>query len=437
MNKRISSLFLFMVITAFLVLALLKISNENNAFFENYHENAQKNIINIKNFFNRDADKAYSGEAASDEPSAVLVDNADNTNDTEQTEEPSAQTEEPIGQAGTLPAATENVSSNKSIKNVPFENAKNIKYAVYKNYLVCANKTSLMAFDKYGNSKWAVAVSFSEPILKTSGNYILVADKGGKTLSLFVGEKLVYSVNTENIINYASISPKGEAVVVTEKEQYLSCVAVYNQEGDIIFSRNVGSGEVITAAVSSSRRVAAAILNTDTGVSSQIQIWNINFEDGHLETSDLNDTLAFGTEFSRETLAVISDKGIYGFNGKCKNIWTVSPESGNDKIMSVRSDKSGRRITVFDNGVNAYIKISDIHGIQRKFISSEIIPDFADICYPVTAYNNDRNVIFGKYNKPLKTYTSDKDIFGGLLIDSGSLVIIHSTSLEFIDINKF
>lgn len=428
MNKRISSLLLFVVIAAFFVFAMLRVSDKNSDFFENYYENAQKNIAGIKNFlsikFNADS-KEVSAEtsvpaASNDNTAAPQI--SENPGNISKTEELSAQTT-----GGPF----------ENVKNVSFENAKSIKYAVYKNYIVCVNKTSLMAFDKHGNSKWAVAVSFSKPILKTAGNYILLADKGGRTISVFIGEKLMYSINAENVINYASISSKGEVVAVTEKEQYLSCIVVYNKEGNVIFSRSIGSNEVIAADISSSRYLGAILIDTDKGVSSKLQIWNINSESEYSAAADLNDTLVFDTEFYGETLSAIADNGIYGFNNKGKNLWTVSPEFAGNEIISTHMDDSGRRITVFDNNTNSYIKISDSRGIQRKQISSEIIPDFADICYPVIAYNNGRNVLFGRYNKPLVSYTSDKDIFGGILIDRSSLVIIHSASLEFIDINQF
>jgi hypothetical protein len=293
-----------------------------------------------------------------------------------------------------------------------------------------------MAFDKYGGSKWAVAVSYSKPILKTAGSYILLADKGGKTINVFIGEKLLYSVSTDNIINYASISSKGEVIAVTEKEQYRSCVLVYNKEGDVIFSRSVGSNEVIAAAISPSRHIAVTLLNTDEGVSSQVQMWDINSEEEYTGFIDFNDTLVFDLEFSKEILSTMSDKGIYGINRRCKNIWTVSPESASDKIIYTDNDKYGSRITVFDNNANAYIKISDFRGKVIKNISSDIIPDFADIHSPTVAYNNERDVFVGNYNKTMLSYTSYKNITGGLLIDSDALLLIHSNSLEFIDINK-
>ncbi len=404
-HKQGSGLFLFAVITVFCIFALLGLSDNGKDFISNYFENAGNNIENIKNtVFNKSA------------PSASVQPDAENGN-----------TSAP--QNSGIPA------SNKVV-NVPFENADSMKYAVYKNDLICTNKISLMAFDKHGKSKWAVAVSYSKPILKTSGNYILMADKGGKLISVFIGDKMLYTVNTDDIINYASISSKGDVIVITEKALYNSCVLVYNKEGEVIFSRNIGSSEVIAVDMSPSRRIAAALLNTDENISSEIQMWDITSE-GYSENIILEDTIAFELNFSGEMLSAVSDSGIYGINQKCKNTWTVKPNSAVDKLISTRADSSGNRISVFDNNADSYIKIYDSHGRLRKEFSSDIIPDFAAVHSSVIAYNNERRVFFGSYTKPMNTYDSAGNISEGILIDSGALVLVHPSSLEFININEF
>ncbi|MCH5184752.1 MAG: hypothetical protein J1F64_01375 [Oscillospiraceae bacterium] len=432
MNRRVSSLLPVTVTVAFLVFALLRYS-DNNEFLSEYLENAKKNIEHIKN--------TLSEKTVSFDPAVLPV-----LEKSDDTSSPDAQAPEtPSDAAAYIPetdspeiivSPTPKIDFSEAAVNVPLKNADDIKYAVYKDYLVCADKSSLMAFDKDGTSKWALAASFSKPILKTSGNYILLADKGGRLVNVFIGRKLLYSVRTDNIINYASISSKGEAVIVSEKEQYRSCVTVYNKEGDIVFSRNIGSSEVIAADISPSRHLAVTMLNTDSGVSSEIQMWEINSGSGYTGNLEFDDTLIFDIDFSKEILSAASDKGIYGLNQRCKNIWGVSPDSDSDKILLTRSDNSGARVTAFDGNSHPYIKLSDLKGKIRASITLDIIPDFADVRMPFVAYNSGRTVFFGTYRGILSSYTSDKDISDGFIIDKDSIVLIHSNSIEFINTKK-
>jgi len=428
-NKNTAQFLLFIVIILFAVFFLLKLSTPGNDFFENYTTNAANNINRVKSILFKDSQQTSANPVTTKSPELL------STHYPEQTLQQTSEINEIKQDTEYSPEpATTFKPSSSEVCSVPFESADNIQYSVYKDSLVCANKTSLMSFDKTGESKWAVAVSYAKPILKTSGNYILIADKDGKLINVFIENKLVYSINADNVINSANINARGDVILVTEKEQYRSCVVVYNKNGEMIFSRSIGSMEVISADISDSRLISVTLLNTDSGVVSQVQIWNINSESENFGNIDIDDTVCFKNVFAKDTLLSISEKGIFGINKRGKNIWSVFADSASDSLISVRSDKNGNSVTAFDNSAGAYLKIADINGKIRKTIPSDIIPDFVDIYSSTVAFNNGRTVFMGQYTKPLISYSSNKDIINGMIISSDTLVIVHNNSLEFINI---
>lgn len=418
--------------------AAMSMSGGGSEFLQNYTENLKYNLAVIADKFNIELLRTEKDET--DEKTDT--ENVDADTDTLKTEQPadengseSQSTEENEDTEDTEQTEqTEKTEKTSSVlkfeKNVALENADTMQYAVYGKYLVCADTSSLMAFNERGESMWAVAMSTKKPILKVNGTYILLAEKGGRKVSVFQGNEQVYFVETENDIISASISAAGDVIAVTDKEQYKGSVVVYNKEGKEVFVWNSGSYDILDADIaSSSRNVAVALLNTENGVKSCINFFSIN-EEAPYATPEFEDTLIFDISFLGEVLNAVGDNRTVGLSNRGKVKWTA--DYSGKTLAGYALDSSGYKIVMFDNSSAADIQLLNKNGGEKTALRSEAIPDCLDISANRIAYNNSREVLFGEYTgKVFKSFKTDKDIYDIIILNDTMVVAVYNGSLGF------
>lgn len=389
------------------------------AFVSNYADNFKNNAQGLADKFNIALPEKEIDEVKTDDESELA--------EPEVTEEPEA-TQAPDEEE---PQKAEKTNAEvKRNKVVALQDADEMQYALYKDYLVCADKSSLMAYNKSGESEWAVAMSTKQPILKAKGNYILLAERGGKKVCLFVDKKMIYSADTENDIITASLSENGDAVIVTEKPQYKGSVIVYNNKGETVFVWNSGKYDIIDADIeASTRNLAVAVINSEKGVKTCINFFDITKEEPYA-TPEFDDTLIFDIEFLSGTLNAVADNKLIGLSSRGKEAWTV--ELGGKTLSNYALEESGFKTIMFDNSSSAELQILDKKGNSRADLKSEGIPNCLDISTGRVAYNNGRELLFGDFTgKTFKSYKTDQDIQDVVILDAGTVVLVYSGSLEF------
>lgn len=89
--------------------------------------------------------------------------------------------------------------------------------------------------------------TYSNTILKSSGNKTLIYEQNGNNLRVDNKREMLYDKKTDNSIYLASVNEKGCTAVVTASDQYVCELVVYDQSGFQIYSR--GCSERITDVV--------------------------------------------------------------------------------------------------------------------------------------------------------------------------------------------
>ncbi len=108
--------------------------------------------------------------------------------------------------------------------------------------------------------------SYTEPLLRTAGKYVLLAESGGKRLQLEMRSKTLFTVNTDYDILTAAVHTNGNVAVVTAAQQgYNARLLVYSVHGDLIYERLCSSLIVDVAFSSGGREVAIATIGAEQG----------------------------------------------------------------------------------------------------------------------------------------------------------------------------
>lgn len=314
---------------------------------------------------------------------------------------------------------------------LPFENASGAEFAPYSDGVAVAKANYMAYVSPQGQNVWNMNTSVVNPILKAEGEYILLAEKGGKKICLYNDKKLIYARDTEDNIITANLSSNGDVVIITSKEYYQGAVVVYNKAGNQIFAWNSGSDSILSADIAaSSRRVAVSLLNTDSRAYSTVMLFDVNKPESYA-AQKFEDTLAFDVEFLGETLNVMGDNIAAGISIRGKVLWTISFEEM--EFTHYAFDQDGNKILLFDNKNIPQLNFYSKSGKQKAMLTAEELPDFIDILGDIMLYNKGRDVIFGNIKGTgLKKYTSSMDIQKLMMVGPDTFLIVYNNSLEFV-----
>ncbi|NDO18318.1 hypothetical protein FMM68_01360 [Lachnospiraceae bacterium MD329] len=307
------------------------------------------------------------------------------------------------------------------------------QFASYKDGIICAKMNHLTFINNDGTIGWETDTAIVDPILKTEGGYILLAEKNRNKICMYNDRKLIYDIDDPDTIIAAEISSAGDAVIITDKSSYKGGISVYNKTGARIFSWASGSNMVISADISAaSRRVAVSLLNTDVTVGSVIMLFDVNKTESDAKIA-FDDTVIFNMHFIGDLLCGFGDNRIIGITAGGRVVYNQSFE--NEQLTHCAIDTSGNKLVSLDDGNIPIINMYSKRGSLTETATLTGVTDFIDIKNKTIVYNLGRDVYFGKINSgSIIKYTSAMDIKDLIITSSRSFVIVYSNSVEFVTV---
>lgn len=424
MKNKYSILLLVVILIAVGGFAILS-SGTKIPYLENYGTNFRRNVKSIANTFNWDLPQpvdrflSKTPEPLTTEEKLAIIEKME----TEQNE---------VSPTAALEIENDSLLSATS-KIIAVKNAHAAAYSVYKSKLLCATDTQLTCYNSDGSTAWGAEIQISNPILKTAGNYILVAEKNAAKSYLFNGEKRLWENVSENTIISADVSNNGDVVFISDKPQYKGAVTVVNRKGDTIYRWNSGKFDIIDADIApSSRKLVVSLLDTGTGADTKLSFFDLNKSESY-QTIELSDCIAFDVEFCGETLNVITDNKIMGANTAGTIIWTKDFEGKN--LHRYQVEDSGYKLCVFDHNNVSQINVITNRGSDKTRFESEAFPEHLFLSGGYLLYDNGRELWFSTLSgKNPKKYNCTRDICDLFILDAHNLAVIYNSSIEFIKI---
>lgn len=406
------------LIPLFIVLLLLIwITTTDNFIVRNYRENFAKNFGSITNNLGIDL-SASDGDQADD--------NAGNNAeggmvDYKETEEKGTEDEH----------KTEYRTEVESDVMITFEGASDAQFVKYGDGVVCASPNYICYINTEGVVEWEKNVAVTDPILRAEGDYFLLAQRGGNRFAMYKGSSTVFDKTADNNILTGNVSANGDVVLVTDKPGYKGALAVYNRRGDNAYAWSSGSSAIISADISAgSRRVAAALVNTDNTVRSSVYLFNIKQSDSYAQ-SLYDGALIYKVDFKGNDLNVFADNALIGMKHSGKEVYRI--DFGNSEVTRTSVSDDGDKLVLFTGTNIPMINIYNKKGKLKNTISSQKVPDYAYINNDNVIYNTDREIIMGKTNISIPyKYTAIMDIKGIVPVDDRSFMIIYSNSISMV-----
>lgn len=144
------------------------------------------------------------------------------------------------------------------------ESKQNTAYP-YGDNIIVVNNEEIIGVDKDGKEIFNLPAQTSSPLVKTAGQYIILADCGGTEVYIINDGEIVNNFSAENTIINCSINEKGRAVLVTNETSYRNVITAYNTRGEEVYKWK-NSDFYVTDAVMSydGSRLAATYISTDS-----------------------------------------------------------------------------------------------------------------------------------------------------------------------------
>ncbi|NLN81692.1 MAG: hypothetical protein GX136_04010 [Clostridiales bacterium] len=188
-----------------------------------------------------------------------------------------------------------------------------------KDGLALLTDTSLVVFNQKGGEVFRRQHGFSNPILRTNGRWLLMADVGGNRLKIETRASTPIEMKLDNYITSASIAGNGNFAVVTGSSSgYASEVMVYNRKKEIIYGWCDKELSIFDAALSPDGKSMAVVgIQAESGaMKSFLKIFDFDKMDPVSLYEGTDVMLLSVGYFPNGTVAAVGDRELWVMNKK-------------------------------------------------------------------------------------------------------------------------
>ncbi len=242
-----------------------------------------------------------------------------------------------------------NYNAVKVVRSADTSYEANAEYLEFGNNLLRYTPDGVTYIDSSGNVVWTSGNDFKVPIAETSGNYAVVADKGGNLVAVFGLEGLVSTVNMPYSICDIDVAKQGAFAAILESDE-TNYINMYDRNGNIIYEMQTSidkSGYPMDITISDDgKKLFTSYFKLD-GVNIRNNLTAYNFgEVGQNENADrMVGGFSFDEEFipkvefvTNDIVAAFTDKRVLLYNMKEKPSERGSAEYGGEITSVFYSD---------------------------------------------------------------------------------------------------
>lgn len=198
-------------------------------------------------------------------------------------------------------------------------------------FLLCT-KDGVKYFTSMGDQKWNDTFNMSSPTMLQEGNYIAVGDMGGKTVRVYSRDGMLYELQTEGSPVQFALNESGYLSLITKSEDTYR-IRIYNAKGTLLKERVEESSGIypLSSDISDDSRVFAVsyLDTTDIMPMGRVLLFYISADDSEDYTDSIfaaalektDEIIPVLSYRENNTLAVISDRAIYGIGMDGAELW--------------------------------------------------------------------------------------------------------------------
>ena len=219
----------------------------------------------------------------------------------------------------------------------------------YDKSLVVYSDGSINFYNTDAKQTGNIEMTLSKPIADSEDKYLALADSGLQKVCLIKSNSLVWQKDIEGKISKVSVNKQGYVAVSVTGTTYESIVMLFNENGDLLFSKYLSTYVIDVDISDDSKYIAIAEVDNSTILPvTKIEMVSV----GLASTSSENATI--------NTYEAESNKLLTGMNFQSKNVLVCSFE---DYVLKM-TDSSSDRLYEFSD-LTAYLEVDSRKGFVR------------------------------------------------------------------------
>jgi len=265
------------------------------------------------------------------------------------------------------------VSPDKSEFPAEFDDASSVCY--YRNNIVVLERTKLNIYDVNGRRNYNQTLSYSNPVLDASNQYILAYDLGSNKLGIFNSFSQVYQYAGDTPVYNAKITDKGSVVYVTAAPGYKSAVKVMDSGFKEIYRCFFYKDYIVDADIDDNARnlVTAGFSAANGDYVSTITLYQTNSGEKKKEIT-VSGEQPYGVKLNSNGFCAVFENEIKFYNTDGDEISSYNFEYRKIQSMLLTANYSAVILNEKTLGSDSRILIFDAAGavLYDNVVSSEI-----------------------------------------------------------------
>lgn len=316
--------------------------------------------------------------------------------------------------------------------------SKNI-YA-FKNSILVFKDNELISYNKYGKEEYSLSIELTNPILKTAGDYICMAEKNGSKVYIILYKNIIWEKEIKGNISDISLNKNGQVALTILGTTDKSIVIVFNEKGDELFSKHIAEDLVVSTALSDDNRNLAIAKVNYSGIDVKSEIETIDIKEAkdgktviNEYKADLGDLIIKIEYDKKSNLICMYDKYISIIKGN--TIEKKVDYSLEDILFADINNKIVKVIRKNDSVLNSKIELQIVNVDTGITVSYEIEE-------PKSIYVFENNIAVNMGSEALflnnsgwliKDYTSSQEI-KNIVVSNDIAGIIYKNKIEIISL---
>lgn len=165
--------------------------------------------------------------------------------------------------------------------------SKNI-YA-FKNSILVFKDNELKSYNKYGKEEYSINVEITNPMFRTCGDYICIAEENGSRFYFISYKNIIWEKQFKGSISNIAMNSHGQVAITTLGTTDKSVVSVFGPKGEELFSKHIAEDLVVDVAVSEDNKYLAIAKVNYSGINVKSTIETIDIKEAKNGNAVINE----------------------------------------------------------------------------------------------------------------------------------------------------
>lgn len=317
-----------------------------------------------------------------------------------------------------------------NLPKIPITSANDINTYAYKGNILILDNNKLIAYNSNGNEEYSLDIEVSNPIFKSSGDYLCIGEKNGKKIYVISEKNIVWQKDLEGNICDITLNSNGYLAVAITGTLYKTIVQTFDNKGEEQFKNFLSFTYVIDMSISPDNKYLAIAEANFSGIMIQSNIIVISTEKKEKVYNKINEEgdLIVNIKYqSKDELTCVFDDHIEIIKDETSTI-----VSNFEKEETLFTGLNNKIIKIIQRDSQVYLKIMTNEHNAREYEILE--PKKICVSDDVIAINLGSEVLF--YNNSgwlIKKYSATHEI-NKIVLSNNLAGIVYNDKIEIVSL---